>query len=90
MGSWKPRSVSAFKRGFKRLDHETALRAKEAIKELLSAENPLSLGRKKKGKIRDCYGYDLTKGCRIIYMVSWEQKEILFLRICSHKEAYVV
>ena len=61
-------------------------RTKSKIIELGSVENPLQLG-KKKGNI-GFYALDINYSDRIAYMVDFENKEILLLKVCSHKQVY--
>jgi len=61
-----------------------------AIESLRNSENPESLGEKKKGKLRECYAYELTKSSRLLYQVERREEKIriVLLRVCSHKQTY--
>jgi addiction module RelE/StbE family toxin len=61
-----------------------------AIESLRNSENPEPLGEKKKGKLRECYAYELTKSSRLLYQVERREEKIriVLLRVCSHKQTY--
>jgi mRNA-degrading endonuclease RelE of RelBE toxin-antitoxin system len=61
-----------------------------AIELLRNSKNPESLGKKKKGKLRECYAYELTKSSRVLYQVERREGKIyiVLLRVCNHKETY--
>ena len=65
-------------------------KAKEAISELTSTNNPESCGVKKRGKLGDYYSIDLTSGHRILYRVIRDSENITIQleRICDHKNVY--
>jgi addiction module RelE/StbE family toxin len=82
--------TTPFKRGFKNLKRIEWMseKAKEALKMLGSSTNPRELGRLKRGSLNGLYGYDLSSDCRLLYSVDDASEEIVFLRVCSHKEVY--
>jgi addiction module RelE/StbE family toxin len=61
-----------------------------AIELLRNSEKPESLGEKKKGKLRECYAYELTKSSRLLYQVERREGKIhiVLLRVCNHKQTY--
>ena len=60
----------------------------EAIEFLLNDPDPKIFCRKKFGLLEGCYGYDLDDDNRILLRINENRKEIEFLRVCSHREAF--
>lgn len=85
---WDIVRTSKFKKRYKDKTSEQQAEVDEAIKSLVLCEDPRRLGRPKEGKIKGCYGHDLSFHNRILYTVDQGKHEIYFLRVCSHDEVY--
>ena len=86
MKCWIPDRRPIFIKQFGRLDSVIRRRAKNAILEILTSENPALLGKYKQGK--RVFSYELGRKYRIIYNVNWADNTIEFLRVCDHKSTY--
>lgn len=75
---WRVVIASPFKRGYRRLASWLKEKADNAIRELVNAKNPLALGELKKGYLDGCYGYDLSKRCRILYTCDEQKMKYIF------------
>jgi mRNA-degrading endonuclease RelE of RelBE toxin-antitoxin system len=83
---WIPDRRPTFSKQFKELDSKTQKRVKDAVMELLAAENPARLGVYKQDM--RIFAYNIGKKHRILYNVNWNDNTIEFLRVCDHKSAY--
>ncbi|MFQ6075031.1 MAG: type II toxin-antitoxin system RelE/ParE family toxin [Candidatus Bathyarchaeia archaeon] len=78
----------SFKRRYKNKSSSLQIKVDEAIRLLTESEDPNSLGRPKRGKYKDCYGYDLTDEYRIIFRTDETKHELHLLRVCTHRQVY--
>lgn len=85
---WTIVQTSGFKRGYKAKTPELRVKVDEAIKLLVSSNDPRNLGGRKYGTLDKCYGHDIDFSHRILFAVDIVKKEIYFLRVCSHKDVY--
>ena len=79
---------SRFKKRYKKKPTKAQNVVDDAIKELVKSDDPRTLGRRKHGAIRTCYGHDMDQENRILYSVNLTEGKLYFLRVCSHKEVY--
>jgi addiction module RelE/StbE family toxin len=61
---------------------------KRAIIELQNSKDPTKLGSRKRGKLLDCYSYNITKSIRLLYKVNFNIGVITLLRVGDHKQVY--
>lgn len=61
-----------------------------AILDLMNSDDPKSLGERKRGRLSDCYAYDLNSESRLLYSVRKEDNHtaVILLRVCNHKKVY--
>ena len=86
--TWELVLTSSYKRRFKKMTDWLRSRAKDAMEDLYGSEDPKRIARPKKGWLEGCYGYDLSSDCRILFSVDENLRQIIFHRVCSHKEVY--
>ncbi|MBS7626714.1 type II toxin-antitoxin system mRNA interferase toxin, RelE/StbE family [Candidatus Bathyarchaeota archaeon] len=85
---WRIIITTTFKQRYKQLNGTLIERVDEATRTLTEAENPLRLGEPKKGRLRGAYGYPISRACRILYTLDWDEQTIHLLRVCAHKQVY--
>jgi mRNA-degrading endonuclease YafQ of YafQ-DinJ toxin-antitoxin module len=85
---WTIVGTNTFKRGYKQKTAELQAKVDEAIRLLVSSEDPRNLGSRKYGTLDGCYGHDIDFTHRMLFRIDMVRKEIYFLRVCSHKEVY--
>ena len=85
---WTIVRTNRFKKRYQQKTPEQQTEVDQAIRLLVESRDPRTLGRLKYGKIQGCYGHDLDFHNRILYAVDLTNKEIRFLRVCSHGEVY--
>jgi len=81
---WAPAYTPTFRRDYKNLGQADQDRVNGAIKDILDAQEPRSLGRPKLGKWRGAYGYDVGRAIRVLYAVENHEKIVTFLRCGPH------
>jgi addiction module RelE/StbE family toxin len=81
---WVPAYTPTFRRDYKNLGAQDRQRVNEAIKDIVDSDNPLSLGRRKHGKWKGAYGYDIGRAIRVLYSVDSREKVVVFLRCGPH------
>ena len=85
---WQSWRSSPFKKRYKTNCQKNQERIKEAIYQILNAENPEFLGKRKHGDLKDYYAYDIGLDCRILYKLNYDKKLVEFHRVCFHKHVY--
>lgn len=85
---WEADTSNRFRKNLKRMSPEMRQKAQEAMKTLLIAERPETMGEPKTASRDTYFAWDLGRECRIVYRPRKEEKVIEFERVCSHKEAY--
>lgn len=85
---WKARFEILFRRHYRRLEPHLKRKVKEAIREIVSSEDPADLGEQKRGHLRHFYAYDLGRQYRIIYYISYTTRRVIFIDVGSHKQVY--
>jgi len=66
-------------------------RVNDAIKKLSEADRPDLLGVYKRGPLTGILAYELGNKNRLLYVIKYDefrQKEIILLKVCSHKDVY--
>ena len=86
--SWAIVRSNKFKRQYKQKTPELRSKVDDAILAICESNNPRTLGKRKHGSLRACYGHDIDFRNRILFFPDLTKREILFLRVCSHKEVY--
>lgn len=63
---------------------------KEIIENLMSADDPKSLGELKKGELYGYYACEINSDSRLLYSVEKKDNHtfVNLLRVCNHKKAY--
>lgn len=62
----------------------------DAIRELSETDRPDSVGIYKKGNLKGVWAYELGNSNRLLYTInnSHGAKEVVLLKVCSHKDVY--
>lgn len=81
---WSPAYTPTFRRDYKNLSQENQERVDGAIREIVNADDPRTLGKPKLGKWRGAYGYDVGRAFRVIYSVEPGERLVVFLRCGPH------
>ena len=85
---WRIVLTPTFKKGYKKKDERMKGRVLEAIHVLSSSDDPRRFGVPKHGQLKGTFAYELGSSNRILFAVNPRNREILFLRTCSHAEVY--
>lgn len=56
-----------------------------AVTNLAESDNPAFVGSRKRGCLRDCYSYRITRSHRLIYAVDYEKRTVYLLDLDDHK-----
>ncbi len=83
--NWLSVFTTTFRRGYRRLDKPVQKKVDLAIENLSAAEAPSELGHKLHGRWEGALSYETGRQHRIIYMVNFKEKSIVFLAVGTHK-----
>lgn len=59
-----------------------------ALRDLAGSDDPSAAGVRKRGRLRHCYSYNVTKSHRVIYMVRWKERVIQIIDVDDHKNVF--
>jgi len=82
---WLAVLAPTFKSGYGKLDKTLQKGVDEAIEDLLSAEEPLTLEHRLHGRWKGTLSYEIGRQYRINYVINHNQKIIAFLAVGTHK-----
>lgn len=83
---WNLKWASKFVRQYKRLDTKTKQAVDDAIADIVSSEDPSSLG-VYKSDMR-IFSYEIGRKYRVVYSIQYREGIVALLRVCDHKSVY--
>lgn len=83
--NWLSVFTTTFRRGYQRLDKPVQEKVDLAIENPSAAEAPSELGHKLHGSWEGALSYEIGRQHRIVYMVDFKEKSIVFLAVGTHK-----
>lgn len=81
---WEAETTNTFRRSYRNLNSEIRNRVDEAIVLLLNCENPRKCGLRKIGRWTGAYSYEIGRQFRILYVVRFEDRTVVFLDVGLH------
>jgi len=61
---------------------------KRAILDLVSSDDPRTIGKIKHGKYKYCYAFNVTKSHRLLYRVLFEENVVQLIDLDDHKTLF--
>jgi len=86
MSPWKLKLSNRFKHRYKKLGKELQNRVDEAIRQLVVADEPYSLGVPKQGRWDDYAAWEFGRACRMLFTFDRTASLVSIERVCSHRE----
>jgi mRNA-degrading endonuclease YafQ of YafQ-DinJ toxin-antitoxin module len=83
---WKFKASDTFRDLYHTKTDELRKRTKDLINLIAITKNPLTLGSKKKNL--DFWAADIAPDVRLAYNVDFQDRMVLLVKVCSHKELY--
>jgi len=86
MTNWNIKITPVFRKQYRNMGHDRQRAVDNALREIITSENPAALGRYKRGG--QVFAYELSKGDRLLYNIDYNNHKITLVRVGDHKSAY--